>query len=930
VVLEGLSWDEAQRRLKQVGPNRWVKPDRFAWLRESVRLVMDPMAVMLVIAAVIDGLLGEMRDAVVLALALIPVLGVDVLLEARSQAALAKLARAAAPTAEVVRDSSVREIPIDEVVPGDLLVLREGHRVAADGVTLWAANLAIDESALNGESEPESKQPEARFFAGSTVLAGQGFGRVTVTGAATQYGGIAALVAQTAPSPSPLQRSAGRLASRLGLVAILVAIGLVPLSLVRGDSWTESLLGAVSLAMAAIPEEFPIVLTVFLSVGAWRLAAQGMLVRRLASVETLGSTTVICTDKTGTLTRGEFQLTEHIVLAPALSERDFLEIAILACELHAVDAMERAIAAHAESHGLSASDVRSRWTLLRDYDFDANGKHMSHVWQSRTTDHLFIVAAKGALEGLLAHSRTDPAMHARALTAHAALASRGLRVLVVTGRSTQAIGSVRDEDERDLEIYGLLGFQDPLRPEIPAAVGLCRRAGIRVKMITGDHALTAHAVAEAAGIIHDDAMIVTGRDLAALGDTERDDRVRRAAIFARISPEQKFLIVDSLKRAGDIVAMTGDRVNDAPALRRADIGIAMGQRGTDVARTVADLVLLDDNFASIVATIREGRHILENIQRAFLFLIAFHVPIIVLAIVIELSGLPLILLPIHLVWLELIVHPVSALVFQAERPTNLVMARRPRDPAAPLLPRRAVVRSAASGVLLAATVVAWYWWSLPIVGEPHARGLALIVLLSGYQMLVFAERLALPGTADIVPRTRVFWSVWIISTLSAIAIFSWPFLAQLFRIAPPTRSELAWAAITGVASIGWRFLLYRSRPRLVQITRKNQLERHVIGARREAESDSRLDLESLGMVVDDAPQLVRLVVDRSKVVYGAEIAVFLERQRPRRSRVVRDSHCRREIEVAQAVVRGVDDRIEDDIDGVQMPADDGPDLGRET
>ncbi len=368
--LEGLSSIEADHRFAEVGPNRWVKRDRLARVREVIGLLLDPMAVMLVIAAVVYYLLGETRDAVVLTLALIPVLGVDVVLEARSRAALDKLARAAAPFADVVRDGHLGSVPLERVVPGDLLVLREGQVIAADGVVRWTANVAVDESSLTGESEPQSKRewaadpgqapPEARFFAGSQVLSGHGFGLVTTTGRATQYGGIAALVARTASSASPLQRQAAALVRRLGIVAVAVAVALFALSLGRGEPWTRALLGAVSLAMAAIPEEFPIVLTLFLSVGAWRLASRGMLVRRLASVETLGSTTVICTDKTGTLTRGEFQMTQHLVLEPGLSEPDFLEAAVLACERHPTDAMERAIGAYAAARGVTSARSRGR------------------------------------------------------------------------------------------------------------------------------------------------------------------------------------------------------------------------------------------------------------------------------------------------------------------------------------------------------------------------------------------------------------------------------------------------------------------------------------------------------------------------------------------------------------------------------------------
>ena len=815
--LEGLSPIEVERRLTEFGPNRWVERDRFARVREMARLLADPMAVMLLIASVIYFLLGETGDAAVLALALIPVLGIDVVLEARSRKALDQLARAAAPSADVVRQNRICSIAFDKVVPGDILVLREGHVLAADGVVRWAANLFADESSLTGESAPQSKRewladpgaspPDARFFAGSQVLSGHGFGLVTATGSATQYGGIAALVARTPESASPMQRQVGALVRRLGVAAGIVAIGLFALSLQRGEPWTRALLGAVSLAMAAVPEEFPIVLTLFLSVGAWRLASRGMLVRRLASVETLGSTTVICTDKTGTLTRGQFQMTHHLVLADGVSERDLLETALLACERHPTDAMERAIAAYAEAHGIHTAQVAAHHVLVRDYDFDPVGKHMSHVWQRIGRDDAYVIASKGAVEGILAHASLDPHQRREALEANGRLAEKGMRVLALAGRTATRPGVDRDEDERVLTLLGLLGFEDPLRPEVPAAVADCQRAGIRIIMITGDHALTAHAVAEAAGIRHDDRQIVTGDELARLDADARDARIRGASILARISPEQKHAIITALQRAGEVVAMTGDGVNDAAALHRADIGIAMGRRGTDVARATADLVLLDDNFASIAETVRQGRHIFRNIQRAFLYLIAFHIPIIALAVAAPLIGIPLLLLPIHLVWLELIVHPVSAIVFQAEPPEADIMSRPPRRPEAPLLPRAAVIRSSLSGALLAAASLGIYWSQWTSVGETQARGLALIALIAGYQVLVLAERLALPTRAmSVLPRTRVFWIAWCATALSVIALLYVPALSDMFKVERSAAAPALGAMLTGVLSVGWRLM----------------------------------------------------------------------------------------------------------------------------
>ena len=530
-----------------------------------------------------------------------------------------------------------------------------------------------------------------------------------------------------------------------------------------------------------------------------------MLVRRLAAVETLGATTVICTDKTGTLTRGEFVVTEHQLLDATLTEAGFLETVLLACEHHPADAMEKALLDYAGARGVSHEAIVGRWSLLRDYDFDPVGKHMSHVWRDDTSGAV-VIAAKGALEGVLAHAAASPEERTQLIDANARMADRGLRVLAVAGRRAPEPGADRDEDEHGLIVHGLVGFQDPLRPEVPAAVAECQRAGMQVKMITGDHALTAHAVAEAAGIVHDNATIVTGDELDALEDPARSARIAQSAILARISPAQKLLIVDALKKMGAIVAMTGDGVNDAPALRRADIGIAMGKRGTDVARATADLVLLDDNFASIVATVREGRHIHQNIRRAFLYLVAFHIPIVVLAALVPLLGWPLLLLPIHLVWLELIVHPVSALVFQAELATDAVMEHPPRDPKAQLFPPGAVWRSLTCGLLLTAATLAGYWWGLEAGDESAARAVALVVLMAGYQTLVFAERMALPKMKlPLVPRSRLFWGVWTVSALSLAAMLMIPAVAALFRVSPLPASTLGWAA--GVGAVAWRLAL---------------------------------------------------------------------------------------------------------------------------
>ncbi len=838
----GLSAAEAAARLQRCGPNRLVREERLALLKRLLALVADPMALMLGGASLLYFLLGETTDAWILAVALVPVLGVDVFLEARSRSALAKLAAAVQPSANVWRDGVAVVVPTAALVPGDLLELHEGSFVAADGVVVEAANLSLDESSLTGESEPQAKHSiepavEAvvaaaiatatggaatrgaataataaadvpatvvaaqRVFAGSLVLAGHGVVVVTATGARTRFGDIATLVAGTDTAATPLQRRTGRLVRWLAVVAVVTAVAVFGLGLAHGEPWQRALLSGISLAMAAIPEEYPLVLTLFLSVGAFRLARRGMLVRRLASVETLGSTTVVCTDKTGTLTVGHFDLVETVALDAAVDERQLLGHAVLASELVPVDPMDRAIEVRAIARGVDPVALRARWRLVRDHDFDALGKHMAHAYAAANGDGM-LVAAKGALEGILVHCEATPAERAAAEAANARLANAGMRVLAVAVKAGRVLGADRAADESGLRLVGLLGYRDPLRPEVPAAVAECRAAGIRLKMITGDHALTARAIAAAAGFAEADA-VVTGDELARQTPAEFAASARDRTVFARISPAQKHAIVGALQAAGEVVAMTGDGVNDAPALRLADIGISMGKRGTEVARAAADLVLLDDDFASIVATVREGRHIFTNIQAAFLYILAFHVPIVLLAVAAVVLSLPLLLLPVHLVWLELIIHPVSALVFQAEPAPPGLMQRPPRSPHAPLLPRRALWSSLLAGLTLSAAALWLYVDHLPD-GDVAARSLAWACLLLGYQVLVLVEWAALRGGRRLPTRPLV-WLVWASCLLSLPLAMAFAPLAATLRLRMLSLGEWGLALGFALAATGWRF-----------------------------------------------------------------------------------------------------------------------------
>jgi len=815
----GLSSAEARRRLDAFGPNRPVRIRRAAAVGEFLLTLADPMALMLAAAAAVYFALGQRTEATVLLVAIAPVLAVDVILEARSRLALKKLAGAVAPRARAVRDGQPCEVPTEDLVPGDLMLLGEGGIVHADAVVRRAANLALDESQLTGESEPVAKIPcpaaceasaapaESRIFAGSRVVAGHGAAEIAATGEATRYGNIARLVGEAELRSTPLQRSTGRMVRWVVVAALALSAALFALSIWRGASPAQAFLYSISLAMSAVGEEFLLVLTMFLSLGAWRLARGGVLARRLASVETLGATTVICLDKTGTLTRGEFSLQEHRPFSPQVSEARLLEAAVLACELNAVDSMERAIFAHCAEHGIDPDALHARWRLIRDHPFDPIGKHMSHVW--RYGDGRERVVAKGALEGVLEHCEATPADRERILRMHSELASRGMRVLAVAMREASAEGSgiarSRSEDETALRLCGLLGFQDPLRPEVPAAIAECESAGIRLKLITGDHVLTAHAVADASGMAHTDDAIITGDQLDRLDRERFAAAAMRCAVFARIRPEQKYAIVDALERAGEVVAMTGDGINDAPALRRADIGVSMGRRGTEVARAVADLVLLDDDFTALVATIREGRRIFANIQRAFLYLVGFKVMLVALALSAPLLRLPILLLPVSLVWMEMIVHPVSALAFEGEEAGNDVMLQPPRDPTAPLVEPASAIQSLLTGALLSAGALALYALRLDR-GVQYARSAAMVVAVAGSIAMVWAGLPRIGRWRLAVPSAARFWIVIALVAASLPAFMLIRPIASVMMIAPIDARD--WACGLGVAALaaGWRLL----------------------------------------------------------------------------------------------------------------------------
>jgi len=798
MISAGLSAIEARRRLLTFGPNALVPEASSGGIRHVlVQVLTDPMSVLLVIAGTIYLALGDGIDAAVTFAALLPIAAVTVVLELRAEQALANLRRLAAPTALVIRDGREQQLAALDVVPGDALVVREGDVIAADARLVAGTELIVDESALTGESLPVTKMSangDGDLFAGTTVLAGRGTADVTATGAATRYGAIGRLVAETEQPATPLQSLIRRLVVQLSVVAGAFCVGVVALELWRGEDFAFALIAGVSLAMAAIPEEFPMVFALYLGLGAWRLARDRALVRRLVGVETLGATSVICTDKTGTLTLGAIEVAA-LWTAPGVVERELLRAAVLASEPRPYDPLEQAIVRYAVAHGVGVEDLHAG-ELVRDHPFDSAQRYLSHVWRH---DGTLSVHAKGALEGILARGATAANVRPAATVANERFADRGMRVIAVASSPRVDPRGARADDEAQLALVGLIGFADPVRPGVAEALAECRAAGVRVIVITGDHPVTAKAVARSLGLAH--VRVATGADLDFADDAALARLVSSVDIFARTRPEQKHRIVRALRAQGHVVAMTGDGTNDAPALREADIGIAMGRRGTDVARSAATMVLLDDNFATIVAAVRDGRRIFENLRRSFSYLIAFHAPLLVSALVVPLVGAPLLLLPIHLVWLELVVHPTASLVFEADPAADDLMRRPPRRRETGLLGRGALAGLLARGLALTIGVLGLYLYTLTS-GAPAeaARGLAIAALIFGQVLLVLVER----------AREHTIWRVglagngalvWILgATLGSLVLveYAGP-LASLLRLTPP--SLTGWITALAVAAL---------------------------------------------------------------------------------------------------------------------------------
>jgi len=733
----GLSRADVERQLARYGPNNILDAPQHPWRDLALDTAKDPMLWFLLGVSALYGVLGQRAESLTLLISAIPLIGMDAFLHRRTQASTEGLRVRLASRATVVRDAVEIEIPVEQIVPGDLAIVSASEHFPADGVLVAGEELQTDESALTGEAYPVRKRAFERLaervreaggiedrhwgFAGTRLLTGRATLRVVWTGETTLYGEIVRSARLTAHARTPLQRAIGQLVRFLLIAAAALCAILAVVRIQQGFGWVDALVSAMTLAVAALPEEFPVIFTIFLGVGVYRLARQKALVRRAVSVENIGRVSCICSDKTGTLTLGELQLVRWVPNAAIAADSDLRAAAALASRRESGDPLDVAV-----FRALDASpSVAAGFEVLAAFPFTEDRRRETAIARGPTG---LQIATKGAPETILSLCAIAEAERHQWAQRAAELAGEGYKVTACARRFVPGDAWLGGEPDRDFELVGLLAFDDPVREGVPEAIARSRAAGIRILMVTGDHPATAIAVARRLGLGDGDPRVIVGAELDALLADGQAGALANVDVIARALPSQKLAIVRAFQADGEIVAVTGDGVNDVPALQAADIGIAMGERATRSAREIAAIVLLDDNFRTIVRAIAEGRQLFDNLRRSFRYLLMIHIPLVMTAALIPLAGFPILYLPIHIVWLELVIHPSAMLAFQDAAAEGSLGDRRDR-PYDAFFSRAEWGVIGLVGLLAIALVVYGYLESLGSPPDvPHARAMALLVL----------------------------------------------------------------------------------------------------------------------------------------------------------------------------------------------------------
>ena len=828
--IAGLTTAEAKQLQEQYGLNELTPQKKENLLRKILHIICEPMFLLLLVAAAIYFLLGEPRDGIIMLVFVVGIISIDAIQEWKTDKTLNALKDLSAPHITVIRDGLEQTIASVDLVPGDLMLICEGVKIPADGVVVKCADLCVDESSLTGEAEGVWKVPEVSAepsgdywrkdycYAGTLVTQGTATVRVDQIGENTEYGKIGQGVAASREEPTPLQRQTGNLVKTCAVIAgiLFVLVGIFTWLNIPdhgfSDRLVESILSGVTLAMAMIPEEFPVILTVFLSMGAWRLAKKHSLVRKLPSVETLGAVSVLCVDKTGTITMNQMAVQE--LWAADCDECALVETMGLGCETDTYDPMEKAMLACCGRYGITREALFEN-ELITEYAFTNELKMMGHVWRRPEG---IVIAAKGSPERIFTVCNLTDEQRAEAEQKNTELSRQGLRVIAIaTAKPESEAGIPASITDCSLTLLGLVGLTDPPRAGVKEDIAVCNRAGIRVVMITGDNGTTASAIAKEIGISNNN-HIITGDQLNDMTDEELREAVRSVSIFSRVIPEHKMRIVRALKENGEIVAMTGDGVNDAPALKYADIGIAMGKRGSEVSREAADLILMDDNFTTIVETVKDGRRIYDNIRKAVGYVFTIHIPIAAASLLAPFLGIApaaLLLLPLHVVLLEILIDPTCSIVLERQPAETDIMNRLPRDPKEKLLTGSLLGKSVLQGLAVFAASFGTYCTVL--AGDPanapvaRSMGLAIIMLANLFLVQVNSSGhdFAVQSFRRLV-KDPIMWAVNV-GTLALLAIILYTPLSAFLKLTALSAGQFCAVLGLAAASVLWYELVKLAR-----------------------------------------------------------------------------------------------------------------------
>ncbi len=828
--LKGLSDAEAENRLKKDGYNELPSSGKRSVMKIISEVFKEPMFLLLVSAGAVYFLLGDIKEAILLLGFVFVVIGITVYQENKTEKALDALKNMSSPRALVIRNEKQKRIAGKEVVVGDILILNEGDRVPADAMILWERNVLVDESLLTGESAPVRKNSAENenmeysrpggddlpfLYSGSMVVQGQAVSRVVAIGIQAEMGKIGKALESIKDEETALQKQTKKIVRDIFVIVVILCLIIILFYGFKKGDWLAGILSGITLAMAMLPEEFPVVLTIFLALGAWRIAQKKVLARKIAAVEILGAATVLCVDKTGTLTQNKMSIkkifngSEFCDLEEnkenKLSENfhELIEYGMLASKKDPFDPMEKALNELGKKILYNTEHIHKKWVLAREYPLSRDLLALSHVWEMNEKDGC-TVSAKGAAEAIIDLCHLDSAKREKIMECVDKMASGGLRVIGVAKSCCKNGELPYSQHDFNFQFIGLIGLCDPVRDSAPDAIKKCYGAGIRVIMITGDYSSTAQNIGRQIGLKNFN-QTMEGAELEKMNSFELREKIKKINIFSRVVPEQKLLIVNALKSNGEIVAMTGDGVNDAPALKAACIGVAMGERGTDVARESSGLVLLDDNFSTIVEAVRIGRRIYDNLKKAMAYIVSVHIPIAGISFFPVLFGWPVVLYPVHIVFLELIIDPACSVVFEAEKGEANIMKRPPRNSKSSLFSRRILILSLLQGLSSLLAVALVFLLALKTgQAEDEARALAFVTLIVSNIFLILTNR---SWSKNIISsfknKNKALALVLLGAALFLFIVLYYPPLRDIFHFGFMHPLDISIALTAGILSIAW-------------------------------------------------------------------------------------------------------------------------------